>query len=248
MRKTMKVLMICNTYFQIFVAIRMKNTIFVNDIVDVVISDRCGYNKEIPSRVKALGIFNNVFFKKTKYIVQKKNSAAKRINEVMNMTFGLKNFKDICNIRYDKMLFYNIDEVTYILYSMMSKNNPDLICERFEEGILSYNNSFPSSDKMKIARLLRKLLHKRNLLEQILHFYCFTPAVYEGKLGTLIIPPIESINDSSVTQFLSLFAVNNVSSCYKQKYIYFSSVYDFEGGEPIGELDLVKKIAEKVKK
>ena len=33
----MKVLMICNTYFQIFVAIRMKNTIFVNDIVDVVI-------------------------------------------------------------------------------------------------------------------------------------------------------------------------------------------------------------------
>ena len=51
----MKVLMICNTYFQIFVAIRMKNTIFVNDIVDVVISDRCGYNKEIPSRVKALG-------------------------------------------------------------------------------------------------------------------------------------------------------------------------------------------------
>ena len=42
MRKTMKVLMICNTYFQIFVAIRMKNTIFVNDIVDVVISDRCG--------------------------------------------------------------------------------------------------------------------------------------------------------------------------------------------------------------
>lgn len=247
MRKTMKVLMICNTYFQIFVAIRMKNTIFVNDIVDVVISDRCGYNKEIPSRVKALGIFNNVFFKKTKYIVQKKNSAAKRINEVMNMTFGLKIFKDICNIRYDKMLFYNIDEVTYILYSMMSKNNPDLICERFEEGILSYNNSFPSSDKMKIARLLRKLLHKRNLLEQILHFYCFTPAVYEGKLGTLIIPPIESINDSSVTQFLSLFAVNNVSSCYKQKYIYFSSVYDFEGGEPIGELDLVKKIAEKVK-
>lgn len=197
--------------------------------------------------IKALGIFNNVFFKKTKYIVQKKNSAAKRINEVMNMTFGLKNFKDICNIRYDKMLFYNIDEVTYILYSMMSKNNPDLICERFEEGILSYNNSFPSSDKMKIARLLRKLLHKRNLLEQILHFYCFTPAVYEGKLGTLIIPPIESINDSSVTQFLSLFAVNNVSSCYKQKYIYFSSVYDFEGGEPIGELDLVKKIAEKVK-
>lgn len=59
----MKVLMICNTYFQIFVAIRMKNTIFVNDIVDVVISDRCGYNKEIPSRVKALGIFNNVFSK-----------------------------------------------------------------------------------------------------------------------------------------------------------------------------------------
>lgn len=159
----------------------------------------------------------------------------------------IKELVQSLNIQDDKMLFYNIDEVTYILYSMMSKNNPDLICERFEEGILSYNNSFPSSDKMKIARLLRKLLHKRNLLEQILHFYCFTPAVYEGKLGTLIIPPIESINDSSVTQFLSLFAVNNVSSCYKQKYIYFSSVYDFEGGEPIGELDLVKKIAEKVK-
>lgn len=77
----MKVLMICNTYFQIFVAIRMKNTIFVNDIVDVVISDRCGYNKEIPSRVKALGIFNNVFFKKTKYIVQKRIPLQKELTK-----------------------------------------------------------------------------------------------------------------------------------------------------------------------
>ena len=59
----MKVLMICNTYFQIFVAIRMKNTIFVNDIVDVVISDRCGYYKEILQGLR-LWVYLIMYFSK----------------------------------------------------------------------------------------------------------------------------------------------------------------------------------------
>lgn len=38
------------------------------------------------------------------------------------------------------------------------------------------------------------------------------------------------------------------TSGYTQKYIFFTSVYDFEGGEPIGEYELVLKVANLVGK
>ena len=52
-------------------------------------------------------------------------------------------------------------------------------------------------------------------------------------------------NNSYIKSILAtIFDVkNNNKSSYNEKYIYFSSICDFEGGEAIGELKLIRKIA-----
>jgi len=59
-------------------------------------------------------------------------------------------------------------------------------------------------------------------------------------LNPVQIPKIEA--DEKTAQVLSkLFHTS--TAVYPQKYIFFSSVFDFEGGAPVGELNVIKQVA-----
>ncbi|HEG1241807.1 TPA: hypothetical protein SCN02_002979, partial [Enterococcus faecium] len=59
--------------------------------------------------------------------------------------------------------------------------------------------------------------------------------------------PLVTAGSRTALQLSDIF--NPMIDIYKEKkYIFFTSVYDFEGGEPVGEYELVCKIADLVGK
>lgn len=242
----MNILIICNTYYQILMAIQLKNTLFKKDIVDVMISDQCGQNHGINSKLEEHRIFHKVYFKKTKQLCMKKKKLLKKMTDLKKIIVGSTDFKDIYKNRYDELIFYNPDIAVHMIFCGLEKHNSNLICSRFEEGIFSYNTTFEFFNKLKYAYYIRKKMGKRNLLDSVDKFYCTNPVAYKGNKICINIPKIDLDYDQTGNQFTSLF---NVQMCsYKQKYIYFAGVYDFEGGEPVGEIELINKIIYKVGK
>ena len=85
------------------------------------------------------------------------------------------------------------------------------------------------------------------MIESTKKVYCLYPDLYFGKLLVEKIPAIKT--DSELINILKkVFNVDIDKKSYKEKYIYFSSICDFEGGKPIGEFELIKNIAHLVGK
>lgn len=241
------ILVICNTYYQLITAIRLKETTWNNDKVDIAISDQSNNSKKVTDNLKKLNIFENVLNIQTKKLCRNRKNICLKILRWKYIISGISYFNITDNL-YDEIVYYNPDIFVYGIFAKLIKNNNCLICSRYEEGVLSYTDSLYLDDSyLKYTKFIRKLLHKELLEEHTLNFYCFYPALYSGKLCP--VPILQFDNYKKAGKILKkIFEVNAENLEIKEKYIFFTSIFDFEGGESIGEFDLVTKISELVGK
>ncbi len=242
----MKKLFIVNTYYQCIMAIHMATTVFLEDEVSVVLTDETEGLKHVYENIIELQVFENVFMVDSKKRFDKERILFKKIDDILISVFKHHNlFENIVNINFNELIFYNPNMFTYILFCELVDFNENITVSRYEEGILSYGSEFKSRYS-SLNNLLRKIIHKKRLEESVETFYCLFPNVYMGKLKSFKIPPIEST--SYVRRVFPLLFKNIDFSEYNYKYIYFTSVYDFEGGKPINEFSVVQRVAELVGK
>lgn len=110
-----------------------------------------------------------------------------------------------------------------------------------KKGIFSYEGGVWSCFKVKVVDFIRHLFGKPVLKNEYLNFYCFYPELYIGKFNCIKIPTIHK-NDKIQKILRQIFVLSeDINRAYNYKYIYFSSVYDFEGGQSIHELELVNE-------
>ena len=246
-----KILIICNTYYQLIVAIQMKLTILKNDEVTIIISDHFNIKKDILKNLEQEKIFKNVIYLNLKRIDEKNtNNILYKIKQVIYIFFSID--KDIQiklnDCIFDKFFYYNLNVSTDIIFSILKKKNKNIECARFEEGILSYNNNFHDgvfrylNNRMKIIFFLRKILGIKSISNVTKDFYCFYPNYYKKFLTKKRIPLINENKKKKMEVLRNIFKIKKDLLNYKQKYIFFAGIGDFEGGEAIGELELVKKI------
>lgn len=243
-----KILCICNTYYQLIFAMQLKKTRYRDDYVVLFLSDHSKNTYEVCLRLKKSRYFEEVHYVETKnmdytFSSRKTFEGSDKVDKVLS---------DIEVKRFDEILFYNLAKSTYLISSRLYKKNRSIVAYKFEEGVLSYN--FPI-DKIvlltpfgRVNRILyyfRGLIRKWDILSKICGFYCFYPQLYKGELIPKKVALIDK--DSEVGKVIvATFIGDNSINVYKEKYIFFTSVYDFEGGESIGEFELVKKISELV--
>lgn len=239
-----RICIICNTFYQVLMAIQFKTTIFKNDVITLVATDKSPIQATTIDRLKKLNYFENVYFIRSYKYCQHKDSIKEKLSDVFDVING--NSLGIENpIIADLFLYYNFDLDTLALYADMYKTNPNIQCARYEEGIFCYNNSLHECLRFKAGNRIRKLLGKRTILQNTKTFYCYYPSLYHGFLNVVEVPRINT--SGPIGKILEyIFDIHNDSLSYNEKYIYFSSVCDFEGGEPIGELDLVRAIRDRV--
>lgn len=244
MNKRKKIIVIVNTYFQLITAIRLKETLWFSCIVNIIISDQSNGSEKIAQNIEKTGIFENVYWIQNKELCKKYDNLYTAFLKAKMILFGIKN--NNYREKYDEMVFYNTDIFVHGLYASLIKNNTNLTCSRLDEGILSYTDSiFLGNSRLKYINKLREIFYHDSLRMKTNNFYCFYPGVYEGNLNKIEIPQID--NPKHMGNILKkIFSVKSEMLNIKEKYIFFTSVYDFEGGLPIGETKLVFDIADMV--
>ena len=245
----MKYLCIVNTYYQLLFCIQMRLTILNNVYMTILISDHSKNANQIAEIIKEKKIFNEVHYIRTRDIDVNIGIKQKIIDCVKlsgyNETRYDYLFDVVENKYYDMFLFYNLGYL-YIdaCYSYFWRFNKNLKISLFEEGILAYSIDYYSLRRRKLVDYLKRIKGKPPIVNQIVSYYCFYPVLFKGNFNVKQVPLISQ--GASISRVLQdIFKINLQ---YKQKYIFFTSVYDFEGGKPVGEFELVNKIANLVGK
>lgn len=244
-----KIICICNTYYQLIFALQLKKTVYANDYMVLFLSDHSKNALSICRNLEQDKCFDEIQYVETQSIDYLFNlnpyAGNKAIKQVLRKT------KVDC---FDEMLVFNLSKSTYLFFSYLCKQNIHIKVHRFEEGVLSYNTQIckliPLTSSLHINRLiypLLKLFRKYDMMAKLKKFYCYYPEIYNGHLQAEKVPLIHAKSDVGELVATS-FDVNGCELEYEEKYIFFTSVYDFEGGEAIGELELVSSIANVVGK
>lgn len=239
------ILFVCNTYFQLIVAVQLKLTLFSNDSVTLILSNHSNNSGKVFKSISDMNFFEHCFYIEVKQKSRKK-TLFQKVNSLISYTFGDDSMWETMGINIqDEIIYYGQGDEIYSLFSYLYRKNNMLKVSRMEEGILSYSGGLSCGKRTRISKSIRHFMRKKSIDELYHSFYCFYPEFYKGNMNPVKIPTIDNRLGEVLTQ---LFNVKISLDEYKEKYIFFSSVYDFEGGEPIGELDLIKQIAKLVGK
>lgn len=246
----MYTLIIINTYSQLIIAIHMKRTILKSERVSILITDFAKDSYLYSKNIQKQGIFEKVYYIEAKKYCPEPQSFIEKWRSIKWIIFGNRVFNQIEEKHWDKLLFYNTDTSTYCIYVKLAKQNPNIICCMYEEGIMSYSVPFSYNKRYEIVDIILKQIGIQGLEKNTKDFLCFYPTYYTGKLKARIIPRISTSDQELINIITATFEVDPIKNnhIYNKRYIYFSGVYDFEGGKPIGELNLVEKISEIVGK
>ncbi|MCI8387053.1 MAG: hypothetical protein HFE63_01125 [Clostridiales bacterium] len=232
----MKTLFFCNTNYQLIAAIQI--TCSFNKNASVILTNEIKNADELSKRIAEVNIFEKVAVVDVK-------SKQSSFDIVKKCFFGWIPEK-LNAIKFDEFVGFNFDITSHFIFASLYKKNKNLVVNKMEEGLLSYNTPDTSCRILSLAWKLRKFLRKQNLRERAQGFYCFQPKAYSGELKAIAIPKIEATNTVKVL-LEKVFAPSGISG-YDEKYVFLSCVYDFEGGRPIGELNLANAIADMVGK
>jgi len=246
----MNYLFVVNTYYQLIVAIHMRNTMFLNDEVDLFISDHSNGAEQVYFRIKELKIFNTVIYVKS-YFLSKFTIEAK-INKLICMLFFPHSTLKKCGInklnKYDQAFFYNLDPFMICLYRCLSNIGFQVSYHRFEEGFGCYlTNEYPSGT-VKLVEVLQRKLHKKSLALEVKNYWYFNPSLvlYKARYKFSKIPNIQQ--DTMLKKQLNyIFSYTPSNKDCSLKFIFFEQSFNRDGIK-VDDLNLVLKIAEVVGK
>lgn len=248
-----RMLVIANTYSQLIIAMQMNLTIAKNDEVVLLLSDHTRGTRNICDQLKKNDIFSEVYYIETKDILALRNKA-EIIKDYADMALGNTNrfanyLTEIKNRFFDELIVYNYDVDIIGLYSILYTINKNIRVSLYEEGVLSYTYGVRPTGNMKrnMIKILRNISGRKDISASFHNFYCFYPQLYKGDLIPVSVPHIVAGDECSL-QLKLVFSIDSKTLRYEQKYIFFTSVYDFEGEVPIGEFEVVSRLAELVGK
>lgn len=239
------ILVFCNTYYQLLVAIQLQLTLKQKDRVSIFLTDQSRGAEEIAKRLRKANFFHQVFFAKTKVNPKQANMAFK-LRVLCDGIFGSLPADIPHDYVCHELIGFNLDLATCGVYAALYRRNPAILCNTMEEGLLSYDVPESTSGLMRTICKARRLLGKKNLRTSVRSFYCFNPQVYHGALTPVQIPRIDCRNPQLHDLLQQVFLADTQLTPFTQKYIYLPCIYDMEGGAAIGEVALAKNLATQV--
>lgn len=238
----MRVLIWCDTYYQLISAINMKTAIFANCEVDVVLSDHSSDAERVVERLRAAGVFDSATFAQTREVVYGDHKKSK-LSLILRSAFG-KTPSLSCEA-YDEIVFYGLNPWLYGIGDESVRKGKNVRWSRFDEGILSYDTDFAVGRIDGLLEPLRRMARKYAITDSVDRYYCYFPELKNSNLhwGIREIPLLNKESIDAVKAIRSVFGFDEFP--YTQKYLFFASSSDIDG-EPFGETEIVLKLAEAV--
>lgn len=238
----MRRLILCDTYYQLLIAIQLRLTLFQGDSVSVWLSDHTEGAEEVVKKIKVQNCFQDVRFVATKNNVYQK-SKVKSILDILKYNFAFRTIEQV--ELYDEIIFYNLTLMVYAIEDWYAKVGHTVIWSRMEEGLFSYETDLETGFRVNASRFLRKILPRNDVADLIQNYYCFFPELKKGhrEWNRIKIPSIETCLEE-LKRILNA-AFDYSSQVITQKYIFFASSSDVDGN-PYGETELVQALAQKI--
>lgn len=240
----MKILIICDTYYQLIIAVQMKLTFWRDTEVDLFLSNHSNGAKSIADRLKNITLFAEIKYIESKEFTYK-NSLIKNVKDIVEYNFGRLKCKELK--KYDEILFYGLNLYLYAIQDYYDFIRHDVRWSRYEEGLLSYDTDFAYGKRVSLTRKLRKISGRNDIVDKIDRYYCFFPELkQQHKEWNFCKIPVLTESSYELKEILN-YIFNYKSVFYKQKYIFFASSSDIDG-QSFGETEIILKLANKVGK
>lgn len=247
-----KVLIICNTSYQIFVATWMRMACFSDCIIDIAVSDHMNDSKKLARNIKNTQQFRRVYYINTKKM---KIGFLDRSLRVLAPARVLKKYINIADT-YDILCVANLNAFTDILFHAIVNDkfykhrNKDLKIYLMEDGTSTYSRIFKKSfeyyKQANMKNKLRKIFfrQKKWLPDNISEVYVFDKeAMLWTPDATLCeIPKIDPDNILFKNTINSIFDYEKMVDVYDKKYIFMEENFYAEG-EQVNDVALLEKIA-----
>lgn len=246
-----RTLFVCNTPFQIIVALTLKYGEFKNDIVDIIISDHMNDSLTLFNRIKDSKVFDNVLYVKSSNYTRKKENTIENKMDLLKYLicpgYYLKKYIEI-NEKYDMILGANIERFFALLVYSLSKKNKNLKVRIFEDGYVSYTKLMESyiewvnvSHKVSI---IEKLVGRKNICKCLDGIYLFEPELicWSPNFNIYGIDKRIVNNKEYIKNLNFIFNYENLKDDYDKKVIFFEESF-FAENINIGDIEIVDEIA-----
>lgn len=231
-----QILIICNTYYQLILAIQLRLTLFKNEIVDVMLSDTSVKSFEVYKRLKELHVFNNLKYFEQQSIIYNDNKWSKVV-DILKYNFG--SIRDIDIEKYDEVIFHNWTFHVFALLDYYEKIHHYPIWSRFEEGLFSYNvdyGTFKSNTRIWTTIKIRNLTKRKNLVGQVSKYYCIYPELRTAypEWNSVTIPDFSTTAGELKRILNYIFDYHPIHDF--RKFLYFSSMTVFDENKLVQEI------------
>ena len=237
-------LIVCNTNYQIIMALHMKLTVFKNVNVDICVTDHIPNAFQRVEGINDLQLFNKVILYNSLAIVKRKGMFHK-IADSAFYGLGCSHLdKQLGN--YDEVIVYNYDVSLYEIINALEKQGNDFVISKYDEGLFSYNTDFYIKGiRFKLIEFLRTTRNKEKVTSRFKSFYCMYPKLktIHPEWVSIELPSLVEEFDELKKCLIGVFG--NIEDYISQKYIYFASSSDVDNCS-YGEMDILKRVADKV--
>lgn len=244
-------LFLCNTVYQVLVAVWFRYSELHTEGADIIISDHMNGYENIAKNIAKTKIFDHVYTVRSSDYVKsltKYNNRAQRALYKLFPETEIKNYIKL-NKKYNALFIGNVDKFSALLFASMSKKEK-VSLNVFEDGVSTYSKLFesfyssrrPPKNKLKFF-LLCKLCSIHYIYPNVKCFYVFKKAMMQWKPDCEVrqLKPIAC--DTEFKKIINkIFDYNNVTDDYDKKYIFFEESFYADSGY-MEDMLLVEKIA-----
>lgn len=255
-----KSLYVCNTVYQILVAMWIKKTLNTNSNADIIISNHMNGGKEICDRMRKLKLFDNCYFCETK-----EYSYGGILRDLSDDETSLlihrhpeQYIKRVfpCECKYNCLFISNVDKFAQILFDACSRRVRRCKLYLFEDGISTYTKAF--EECYQLTRMLKTdfihqivykyIYNKRCIFGNVSGCYLFNPQFFDWSVDFPLIEMKKiDINDKDYVKNCNIVFDYHNQDKYDTKYIFMEESF-FADGVPINDCEIVEEIARRVGK
>jgi hypothetical protein len=252
-----RILAMAHSYYMLLVLIQLRTTVYKDEYMEVILTDDSKDSDIIYEKLSLVNIFNKCFYLRSSDLTGKNGRTANKVGKAVQSIFLPKTFFkrtefSFVDSSYDIFLAYvSCRYEEQVIFNILKKNNKDIGCELYEEGIVSYYDprgvfSYQKNNSnLFYMSLLRLCGRRKQLIEaNIIAGWVFQPRLiqYSADYEIRKIPAFDT-NKQIVGKLNAIFDYN-VDECSMPEPFIFLEDSAVEDGHDSDDLEFVKKIVE----
>lgn len=249
-----KNLFLCNTVYQVFVALWIANLYHRDDENDFIMTDHMNGAEQLAKNAQKTTLVNHSYYVERKKVDQSVDyiscfdSYKKRIHPETELAKYDIAFKK----KYDILYIANFDGFSQSLFYTLKRKNKEMILKLFEDGLSTYTTKFegcysvckdPEIGNNLKSRLFQILFPTYGIVGKIDECLLFSPELLQWNPGPIRkLDPID-VNKEDFREIVN--TVYNYSSCtdtYDREFIFMEEAYSADRHE-IGDVKLIDDLA-----